>query len=456
MLTAAENLGAYVAALRYEDLPADVIDLAKRCLLDILGCALAGGTEEVTARFATGVANCHLGGETTAWAISRRVSVPGAAMVNAICAEASDFTYALGGTSIIPAVLAVAEKEKLDGRQALVAIAAGHEVMWRIHKAVNQFALQQSGFYPQGVCAAFGPSAAVAKVLGLDAQATASAIGLAAGAGIGIRAYSAEGLRTKQFYLGTAAATGVTIGYLAQAGMPSARFSLEGEKTGFFRVYAGTHYDVEGASYKLGEEFLMRRTAFKLYPACRYVHTSIDAARKLATSINAQEVERVDVQVPSIAAQVAGDRPVRSVYDSQFSIPWAVAVTLIDSNGLFAEQVSAGRIRDRQVLALAKKVEVQADPSLDKHVGSLDLPPVVISCRMRIICKDGSVHSASVDYARGSAENPPTQGELSEKFKRLVGGVLDPGHAREIESLVGGLENLRDIAPLIVAAAARR
>ncbi|MDI6809182.1 MAG: MmgE/PrpD family protein [Candidatus Eisenbacteria bacterium] len=452
--TATEKLADYVARLNYEDLPEDVVGLAKSCLLDILGCAISGGVDEMTARAAKGAVKCHSGGDATAWAICQRASAPGAAMANAICAETSDFTYALGGTAILPAVLAVAEKEGIGGREVIVAIVAGHEVMWRIHKAVNQFSLQQRGFYPQGVCASFGPAAAVAKLLGLDAKATASAIGLAAGAGIGIRAYAAEGLRTKQFYLGTASASGVTIGYLAQAGMPSARLSLEAKGSGFFTTYAGTDYDVGGTSYKLGEEFLLRRTAFKLYPACRYVHTSIDAARRLASLVKPQEVERIEVRVPLMAAQVAGDRPVRSTYDAQFSIPWTVAVTLIDGTGLNGDQVSATRIQDRQVLALAQKVRVEADPELDRMLHG-DLPPVVISCRMRILCRDGTEHSALVEYARGSAENPPTKEELHGKFEHLVEGLVSSAQAKKIEALVEDLEHLGDISSLIATASTR-
>ena len=178
------ELAKFVSRLAFQDLPKDVVEISKICIMDVIGCSIFGIHTEEGQKVISAVEQFEQGSESTIWGHSSKASSPFAAFVNGTTAhsrELDDVNYAIlhPGSVIIPASLAVAEKMNSDGQTFITAVVAGYEMMTRIAVGLNYFSHRYHGWHGTATCGSFGAAASAGKILGLDAAKMAWAMGIA-------------------------------------------------------------------------------------------------------------------------------------------------------------------------------------------------------------------------------------------------------------------------------------
>ena len=447
-----ELLAAFCADLRFGHLPRDVVAKTKLCMLDSIGTMLAGSTTPLGAsamragmRFESSRVSSVLGtGEAT--------SPTAAAMVNGTLSEVFELQdgWRFGNNHpcvVIPAALAVAEWNGASGKQLVAAVAAGYEVANRLAWAVHPRHLAR-GYLPTGTAGTVGCAAAAGALLGFDATRMADAFGVA---GFILPISTAEnlwcGYSAKPLHSGYAAKLGVEAALLAQEGFSGC--PIEGTPQrgrGFLEITTG-EVNLERIIDRLGEHYTVRDVYFKAFPACRHVHGTAEATLNLVRreKIDPADVERVLVRTYTLSATLlnrytdAGS----SMIAAQFSIPYIAAAAIVD-RALGTDQFRDARIHDPQILALARKVEVQSDAGIDA------VYPQVTPTRVEITLRGGRVVSNQVDMPMGDPRVPIAEQDLLDKFRHLAGMALDTASVRRLESVVLGIDEHEDLAALFM------
>jgi 2-methylcitrate dehydratase PrpD len=441
---AAARLADFVSTLAYADVPNEVFDAAKLHFLDALGCGLAAHGLSVADH--AGRAMAELGGVPEASAIGHpgRLPAPAAAFVNGALGHALDFddTHpdAICHVSVVvfPAALAAAEAVDATGAELVTALVAGNEVVARIGAAAAP-AYMQTGFHPTSVCGVFGAAAAAAKLTGLDAQATAAALGIAGSMASGLFEYLADGSTTKALHAGWAAHAGLFAARLAAHGATGPASVLEG-RFGLLRSYFGLdESDLDARLADLGTSWETPRIAFKPYPACHFVHACLDAAAEATAErvLLPEEIESVIVSIPApgvpLVLEPREDKVApRTEYDAKFSLQFSIAAMLVNGRvGL--DTFAAPMISDPRVLELARRVEYEAK---DYESFGTAFPGGV-----RIVTRTGDKLAAELPYQRGGLQNPMSAGEVRRKFEENATLALPEAAAGTLADVVLALEH---------------
>ncbi|HEY7293731.1 MAG TPA: MmgE/PrpD family protein, partial [Dehalococcoidia bacterium] len=319
----------FVTETGYERLGDAAVTAAKRAILDTLAVTIAGSVEPA-ARIALDLVRA-LGGSLQATVIGadERVSVTQAALVNGVAGHALDYddvNYSLGGhpsVPLLPAVLALAEQLGAGGREALRAFVLGFEVECKLGRTQGASHYAR-GWHATSTHGTIGAAAAAAVLLGLTAEQTAMALGIAGSMAAGSR--QNFGTMTKPLHPGRAAEAGLTAAMLAQRGFTADESMLEAP-LGFIRLFsAAEDHDPSVALEKLGEpwEIVSPGIAVKKYPCCYNTHRALDGVLALRdeAGIAAEEVEAVEVRLPvTSAAPLIHPRP-QTGLEGKFSMQY--------------------------------------------------------------------------------------------------------------------------------------
>lgn len=443
--THAEKLAVKFSSLRHGSLPADSRHAVKRLLLDYLGVAVAGSRTEsgkIARRFATeqgGKAQARLVGD------SARVPMANAAFANAISSHSIELddidVLALFHFSppVYSAALAVAEATGASGKDLVVALAAGCEMMERASSAMNS-SLRNRGFHTTPTCGVFGAAVAAGKLLGLSSERLVSALGLAGAQVSGLMEMYGPSMQ-KRFNPAPAARGGVTSALMAKLGFTGAATIFEGER-GFLKAYADQRkpeaLDADG--YQLQIEF-------KPYSCARPIHNGIDCALDIRKQpgFDAAKVKDIHVARHPEWAHYHQNREPRTYHEAQVSLPYSVAVALVEGKALLA-QYTDRKLRDARLKRLCSLTRVEAVEGLPRGV----------SCQITITLDDGKRFASQVDYPKGSIQNPMSDQELRGKFESLAGPVLGARRAAALADAAMDVERLKDISSLMKLASAAR
>lgn len=436
------HVAAWVAALRHEHLPASTRHAVRAALLDTLGVGLYGRAlpwSRAVAQWAAEGSGAQ--GSATCWGQGGpTLRASDAALVNGVAAHAyelDDYHNAKlhPGAVVIPAVLALGEAVGADGTALEVAIAAGYEVMIRTGLALDPSAARLRGWHLTGVCGPLGAAAGCASLLGLDAERTAWALGLAGTQGAGLFAFNADGAMSKRFHAGRAAQSGVMAAELAALGLTGPTEIYEAADGGFLQAHSDVLHP-EALSDGLGETYLLDATSFKPYSCCGSIHAHVDAARALpVTSAQQLSGRRVRVGVAHVVdVQCGYDYTPGTEMNAQMSLRYCVAVALLERQALPAQFVP-DKLRDPEIVALAQRLEIVHDAALDKiypghMVGWVELE------RMP---GGGDFERQYLLDPSGATTNPNREAALREKFHQLMDGVLPSAAAHALEALARDL-----------------
>ena len=446
MDSVAQTLASYLKGIAFDDLPVEVIDKAKKAVLDTLGAALVGSQTEESKSIANAVRKFDGGTGATVWGHGMRASIPMAGLINGTSAHARELDDWGGGLHpgavIVPTAVAAAELCPVSGQELLTAIVAGYEVMMRAAKAAGGDTQYERGWHPTGTCGAFGAAAAAGKIIHLDAQQTAWALGLAGSFTGGTLAFLADGAMSKRFHPGKAAETGIIGAILAGEGFTGPVHIFEAQRGGFLNTYglgaSGSPQLVDG----LGQRFKIMDSGLKPYASCRDVHAAIDATLKLRERyhLDAEQVSEVLVESTREAVALCGRSKISTILDAQMSIPYGVAVALLTGEADL-RQYSSERVNDSHVADLASRVKVVGSPKFEGAEHCAEVTVQVSSAEK---------HKQRIDVPKGDPRNPMSEEEVKQKFERLASPVLSGDEIERIVELVDSLERLDDTKKLCV------
>jgi len=457
-MTTGERLASFVAASSLDEMPGEVVEAAKLHVLDTLGCGLAAQGLGEASYAASAAQETATSGPATAIGVTHGLPAVEAAMVNGILCHALDFDDTHPGSvvhvsaGVVPAALAAGEIQAARGGDVLAAIVAGNETSIRLGMAAGG-AFHARGFHPTSVCGVFGATAAAARLRGLDAQTTASALGIAGSMASGVLEFLADGSDTKRLHPGWAAHAGLMAVRLAAHGATGPVSILEGDR-GFYRTHLpGVDVDIAARVEDLGERWLTPEIAFKPYPACHYVTAPIDALAQVLHEVPlsaddvAQIVAFTDVTGEKLVLDPPEDkvRP-RSAYDAKFSLPYCLAYLLVRGQVDVASFTDAA-IGDPDVLAVTPRVTYEV-----KEYASA---PDAFSGGVRVLTRDGQALEAEFRYQRGSAENPLSAADVQAKYRANAMLALSASTAAELETAILHLEDEPDLSALAALRNAR-
>ena len=291
------QLAEFVHDTGYEDLPKDVVEVCRVFLLDNLASALVGartpwaGMVRELARESGGNGSCSILGT------GETASASYAALANgtAIAGFETDQAFYPGschpGAVVLPALLAVAQREVIDGRRFMEAFALGYEAVCRIGLAAGRAVEDKAGFHGPGTNGPFGGAMGAGKAMGLGVEGLVNALGIAGSHGAGLMEFAREGAMTKRLHLGRAAQTGLESALLAEKGFTGPSTVLEGER-GFLNVFSPTP-DPTQLTKDLGNKWLLFDISCKSYACHMSFHPIIDSAVEFIgkSGVGAGEIE---------------------------------------------------------------------------------------------------------------------------------------------------------------------
>lgn len=439
--TISQQLAAHFAKLTYDSLPSESVTGLKSLLLDYLGVAIAGS--QVSSGRVVRTYVREIGGAPEASVIgdTARVPVANAAFANAISSHGVELddidVLALFHFSppVYSAALAAAEHARSDGKALIVGLAAGCEMMERASRAANP-SLRDRGYHTTPTCGVFGAAVAVAKIAGATEEQTVSALGLAGAQSGGLMEMYGPSMQ-KRFNPGPAARDGAVSTRMAQLGFTGAATIFEGER-GFLKAFTSANQPDELVA-DLDKPYCLD-IEFKPYSCARPIHNAIDCAldirRKHAPTLH--EIKSIQLGRHPSWAKYHQNRNPKTYHEAQVSLPWSVAVALADGAALL-DQYRDARLTEPQLVRLAGMVGIAEDASLKRGV----------SCRMVVTMTNGDTFQSTVDYPKGSMQNPMSSDELKGKFTSLAAPVVGDRNAARIIEMVDPIETCRDIGELL-------
>lgn len=437
-------LAGQAANLRYDDIPADVVTVAKQCILDTIGAAIAGAADAGPRMVRDTVLPDSATGRCSLFGVPRiRTSPSAAALANGTAAHALDFDDVLTSFTghpsapVLPAAFALAEQARLPGRRLLEAFVTGVEVESRIGTAVAP-AHYRRGFHATGTVGTFGAAAAAAKVLGAGADAMEHSLGIAGAQAAGLK--SQFGTMTKPLHAGKAAANGLLAARLAARGFTSAPDTVACPQ-GFAATQAdGLDPDVVTSAF--GSPWYLLATLFKLHASCHYTHSVFEAVRSLRTDVRSGDIDSITLRVhPDLLAACDIRRP-QTGLQAKFSMRYIAALAL--TRGV----ADPARFTDEAVRTspplheLAAKVEVAPDRAIPHF-----------TCECRIRTRDGHHHTAQHNTDQPAWKDTPREqtAPLLDKFAQLTEPVLGKTRATDLADAIMNLEHLTDVSDLPTA-----
>lgn len=441
-------LSDFVSKLSCSALPQAAIEKARFCLLDYLGSTIAGSRSR-EASIVRGYIQ-KIGGVPQASVIGmsgNKSSMPLAALSNGVACHVLEVDdahrYATGlhpGATIIPAVLAVGEYLSAPADKLLTAIIAGYEVAGRVGRTINP-SHRYRGFHSTGTVASLGAAAGAAKVMGLDTEKTAWAIGIGGSLAGGIFEFLSEGSMNKLLHAGHAAFNGVTAALLAEAEFTGPTSVLEG-KEGFCRAFADK-YDIRLLTDGLGAYFEIDYTYFKRHAACGHIFSAIDAVLELMPKISERmdQIKHIQIRSFKAAAVLNGQKP-GTTRKAKFSIPFVIALVLLKGSAGHSD-FTVENLQDPDVLNLAERIDVCEDQAIN------DAFPGKRTAIVEVEFSNGEKITASVDIPRGMPENPLSRDEIVEKFKSLTRDILGAEKSDIISENVLKLDGNGNIYPYL-------
>jgi 2-methylcitrate dehydratase PrpD len=435
------TLAEFAATMSIDDLPADVVHQAVRCLVDWLGCTIAGSATAEGARVHAGIGALDAGdGTGTAPIVGtrQRAGVGYAALANGIAAHILDFddtfnpdrTTIHGSAPLWPAIAAAAELVPVSGRAAVEAFVAGFEVQTRVAVAAGP-GHYDAGWHVTGTVGHIGAAAATARLLGLDAQQTLAAIGTGATQAAGMKVvYGSMG---KSLHPGKAAMDGLLSGFLARDGFTSSPEAIEGHR-GFLHLFSPDPVPTKAVD-GLGDIWYLPRDGFKPYACGSLTHPPAQALLELRAEhgLTAADVASVDAYVHDYVKTTTGLTDPQTGLQGKFSIYHVLAVALADGAALL-DQFTDERVADPELAGLRERVHVHTDAAQGKD-----------SARVMLTLKDGRTLERLVAHNLGTPDNPMSDGQLEEKFVGLSTPVLGSARSEEVAAACWRLLELPDI-----------
>jgi len=447
------QLAEFATRLRLEECPHLVAAQAKRCILDTLGCALAGAKTSLARAAVRPARRQGEGGCATVIGLGFRAAPDRAAFINGVSANALDYDGGIVrqghyGPTAVCSALAAGELVNASGRQLLEAVIVAYEVVSRIGQAIRASERQRrlvSGYGPhQG----FASVAAVGRMLGLTVDQMVHAFGIY-GAFAPVPSakqwnWNNRPLSWTKDMVAWPCVAGINAALLAESSFLGPRTIFEGD-TGFFRMAGSDQYSAETLVAGLGEQFNILRMYFKPYPCCRWSHAALDGAGEILQrhDWSGAEVKGVEVGVAREVLNDLDDYSPHNLVDAEFSMPFAVALVLLGLNP-GPRWHDPALIDSPRVQQTMRKVALRVDPEMER----LFMEKHTVGAVVQIESLGGTVEAVRVESARGGEERPMSDTELDAKFRLLAAEAINEVSTEKAIQLLHDLEHVPDVAEL--------
>ncbi len=439
-----QRLARFCVETRFEDLPPELVEKAKRHILDTFGATLAGAASEIA-----GTVRRTLGqesGNAPVWGTRQRTDAIRAAMLNGIAAHTLELDDTGGcdhsGAVVLPAVMAAASfrATALDGRELITAVVIGYEVGRRVLEACGGYSAHNgAGWHSTATCGVFGAAAASARILGLDQTQMLSALGIAGSFSGGLWCFIHDGSQSKKLHSGRAAEGGLLAARFAQQGISGPSKLFDEVWGGFLKTLAGDNAVPEALDETLGQVWKLARCSIKPYASCRGTHSAIDALGLLLEQlqVSADQVEDIQVSLCGFLMDMCGGRDISSLAAAQMSLPYALAARLVYGHARLDAYDDVRRSHP-QIEHWLQRISLEVDPQLSE-----DGEP-----RVTVRTMDGRQASLCVEVPLGAPGNPLSDGALEEKFLSLAMRVMPKEQATQLLEQLWRLEELESVESL--------
>jgi 2-methylcitrate dehydratase PrpD len=428
------SLAKFLCEAQFSDLDQAAVHAGKRGVLDWLGCAIAGSGHPTLGKLIDTLVD--LGGARNAIVICRdlRLGTIEAALVNGQMGHVLDYDDThMGGVVLhtssptLPAILALAERQVVTGRDLLTAYALAFEAGVRTGQAAP--GQRKCGWHLTGTLGTFAAAAATGRLLGLNAEQMTWALGIGGTQAAGMQ--QNRGTSCKSFHAGRAASNGLLAALLAKRGFDSSGEIIEG-KRGFARIYSDTARPdlvLEG----IGTSWEISRNGCGVL-----LHAAIDAVIKASreSGIEPSQVDAIELKVHPNAVLITGLVEPKTGLQSKFSISHTAAVAFID-RAAGITQYSDKRALAPDVSALRQKVSVSADETFGEDQA------------WATVRSGDRSFEARVEHATGTVDNPMSDKDIEAKFLGNAVPTVGSERARAICERVWQVDRLADVREII-------
>src|SRR2546429_258963 len=448
--TITAKMARWAAALEFNHLSQDAVYQAKRFLLDSIGCAL-GGYQQHDVKIALQVIDEIAGrGPATVIGREKKIDPVSASFANALmirCMDYNDIYWKQDPShpsDIFPAALACCERAKSDGRELIVGLLLGHEFEMRFCEAAFP-GIRERGWHHATLTAFVSPLVA-GRALHLSWEQIQHAVGISASRHCTLGAVTAGKLTMmKNTVDPMATQSGVLAALMAEKGYTGPEHVIDG-KEGLTHCF-GPEWKLSLLTEGLGDSWRITQCGMKAFPTEALTHTPISAVLDLikTNDLKPDQVKKVHIRSLARAADILSDP---SKYDphtketADHSLPYVIAAAIVDRQ-VTPAQFEMKKIMDPAIRAQLKKVEVVADPEIEKVFPALQR--VVVN----ITTIEGRTFSKQLDYPKGDPRNPLTDAEVEEKFAALADGVLSAGAQKKLIDAIWNLEKVGSVSKLM-------
>lgn len=441
-------------ALKFRDLPDDIVARTKLHVLDILGLALAGAARDSGRSVRAAMRNLGSGNECHILGFGDKTNALFAAIANGTMAHAMEFddthneSIAHISNSVITTALTLGEQLGLSGKSAIVAISGGNEIACRLG-VVAPGALHKVGYHATGVIGTMSAAYVASRVLGLNLEQTRNAIGIAGSQAAGIMECWSDGTWSKFLHPGLAAHNGLIAANLAKAGFTGPATVLEG-RFGLYHSHIqdkDRQFDFARMTGRLGEKWESRDISFKPYPTAHFIHSFLDALLYLVRNagLKASDVKKITCpiahyMIPIVCEPVHEKIKPATDWHGRVSLQYSLAEALyhgrLDGRGYAPES-----LHNPAILALAEKISYRLDAEAPGHE---QFKGWVI-----VETNDGRTLERIEMFNRGSSKLPMSADDIKEKFRDNASFMLKRDRIDEVVKRVDDLERMTDVRELI-------
>ncbi|PYX36340.1 MAG: MmgE/PrpD family protein, partial [Acidobacteria bacterium] len=443
-------MARWAAALEFQHLSEDAIYQAKRFLLDSVGCAL-GGYQQHDVKIALEVLDEVAGrGPATVIGTGKRLDAVSASLANALmirCMDYNDIYWKQDPShpsDIFPAAMAGCERAKSGGKELIVGLVLGHEFEMRLCEAAFP-GIRERGWHHATLTAFVSPLVA-GRALRLSWEKIQHAIGISASRHCTLGAVTAGKLTMmKNTVDPLATQSGMLAALLAEKGYTGPEHVIDG-KEGLVHCF-GPEWKLHLLTDGLGQNWRITQCGMKFFPTEALTHAPISAVLDLVkkNDLHSEQVTKIQIRSLARAADILSDP---SKYDphtketADHSLPYVIAAALVDRQ-VTPAQFEMAKIMDPTIRAQLQKVEVVADPEIEKVFPALQRVVVTITT------SDGQSFTEQLDYPKGDPRNPLTDREIEEKFSALADGVLSTKAQQKLKEAIWSLEKIGSVSKLM-------
>jgi len=434
------ELAKKAAHLAWNDLPDDLVERTKQCLLDWFAVTVAGAQDELTDILIREAMEDGANGPASLVGRSEKTVPSAAALINGAASHALDYddvNFAMGGhptVTVVPALLALGEQMKASGRLFIESFIAGYETSGRVGRLVAPSHYQR-GFHVTGTVGSFSATAAAGRMLGLTDGQLAVAFGIAATQAAGLK--SNFGTMCKPLHAGTASEHGLRAARLAAKGFTARGDSLECDQ-GFARSQSD-HLEIESALAEPPQGWHLRNNLFKHHASCYLTHSPIECAKdiRLKSNFPPERVRKITLRIEEGADKVCNIAHPTTGLEAKFSLRQTVAMALAGIDTASVDSYNAAITQEPRIKALRDKMEIAFQPNWQKSVAE-----------MAIQLDDGTTLEATHDSGIPWADVAKQRRALETKFDSLVTPILGAGGARRLHDAIERVDSLADVGEL--------